>query len=45
MSLAVFFMIFHEKQQQAMLTLKENLFDTFPVVLAGKRPKRQNLVF
>jgi hypothetical protein len=40
-----FLMIFLDKQHQAMLTLRENLFDTFPVVLAGKLPKRQNPVF
>jgi hypothetical protein len=40
-----FLMINLDKQHQAILTLKENPFDTFHVVLAGKLPKRQNPVF
>jgi hypothetical protein len=31
----IFLMIFLDKQHQATLFLKENLFDTFPVVLVG----------
>jgi hypothetical protein len=39
-------MIFLEKQYQAMLILKGNLFDTFPVVLVDNLPKnKKNYVF
>jgi hypothetical protein len=38
-------MIFLEKQHQAMLILKENLIDTFPVVLVAIFQKTKKMVF
>jgi hypothetical protein len=40
-------MIFLDKQHQAMLFLKGNLFDTFPVILVGilTPPKKKINVF
>jgi hypothetical protein len=38
-------MIFLDKQYQAMLFLKGNLFDTFPVVLVGNLPPSPKNVF
>jgi hypothetical protein len=41
-------MIFLDKQHQAMLFLKGNLFDTFPVILVGNMhppPKKKTNIF
>jgi hypothetical protein len=41
-------MIFLDKQHQAMLFLKGNLFDTFPVILEGNlppSPNKKNVLF